>query len=140
MALDEHGRVIDNDLIAEGDFTEESGYLGMKKLLAARPDAVFAASDSMAFGAIRAIKEASLSIPVDIALVGFDDLPIATQSDVKLTTVHQPIVQFGAKAVETLIKLIEEGNKPTYRVIMDTELVIRDSCCASLKNGHHVRQ
>jgi LacI family transcriptional regulator len=96
-ALIEHSWVIDGTLIAEGDFTEESGYLGMKKLLQVKPDAVFVASDSMAFGAIRAVKEAGFSIPLDVALIGFDDLPIATQSDVKLTTIRQPIVQFGAR-------------------------------------------
>jgi LacI family transcriptional regulator len=105
-----------------------------------KPDAVFVASDSMAFGAIRAVKEAGFSIPIDVALIGFDDLPIATQSDVKLTTIRQPIVQFGAKAVETLINLIENGNTSIYEILMDTELIVRESCCASINNGHLVRQ
>ena len=136
-AIHEHGWEADENFIAEGDFTEESGYFAMKQLLPAKPDAIFAASDSMAIGAMRAVREAGLSVPADVAFVGFDDLPIASQSDCKLTTVRQPIIQFGSIAVETLIDLIENGIKPYRRIIMDTELVIRDSCGASQKNGHY---
>ncbi len=123
----------------DGDFSEESGYLAMKRLLLIMPEAVFAASDTMAIGAIRAVREAGLRVPEDIAFVGFDDLPIASLSDFKLTTVHQPIFQFGAKAVETLIDLIENGIKPSRRIIMDTDLVIRDSCGASQKKERKTR-
>lgn len=132
-ALAEQGWNVDESLIAEGDFTEISGYNAMQQLLAARPDAVFAASDSMAIGAMRATREAGLRIPDDIAFVGFDDLPIATLSDCPLTTVHQPVLEFGYKAVEMLIDLIENGIKPARRVIMSTELIIRDSCGAFQK-------
>ncbi len=135
-ALRDHGRKVDKALIAVGDFTEQSGYEAMKKLSPARPDAVFAASDTMAIGAIRAVREEGLCIPGDIAIVGFDDLPVASLSDFKLTTVRQPIIQFGAQAVEALIDLIENGTKPSRRIIMDTELVIRDSCGASQKKNH----
>jgi LacI family transcriptional regulator len=126
-------------LIINGDFSEESGYLAMKRLLPLKPEAIFAASDTMAIGAIRAVREAGLRVPEDIAFVGFDDLPIASLSDFKLTTVHQPIIQFGAKAVDTLIDLIENGIKPSRRIIMDTELIIRDSCGASQKNCNIVK-
>jgi LacI family transcriptional regulator len=129
-ALVERGRDVDDSLIVEGDFTEAGGYYSMKQLLAASPDAVFAASDIMAIGAMRAAREAGLRIPDDIAFVGFDDLPIATLSEVQLTTVRQPVVQFGAKAVELLIDLIENGIDPPRHIIMQTELVIRDSCGA----------
>jgi len=124
---------VDEGLIAEGDFSEMSGYSAMQQLLLVKTDAVFVASDTMAIGAIRAVQEAGLHVPSDISFVGFDDLPIATQSEVKLTTVRQPIIQFGARAVETLIDLIENGTKPSRRIIMDTELVIRDSCGALQK-------
>jgi LacI family transcriptional regulator len=135
----DNGRSVDDELIIEGDFTERSGYLAMQKLLPAMPDAVFAASDTMAIGAIMAVREAGLRVPSDIAFVGFDDLPIATQFDVKLTTVRQPIVQFGAKAVEILLDIINNGIKPSRRVIMETELVIRESCGASQKDGEALR-
>jgi LacI family transcriptional regulator len=122
---------VDETLIAEGDFTEISGYYAMQKLLSARPDAIFAASDSMAIGAMRAARDAGFSIPQDIAFVGFDDLPLPTYSDIRLTTVRQPVFQFGAQAVAILIDLIENGVNPPRRVIMETELIIRDSCGAS---------
>lgn len=123
--------VIDEKLFVEGDFTEEGGYYAMKRLLAAKPDAVFAASDVMAFGGIRASREAGLKVPEDIAFVGFDDLPMASLSNVQLTTIRQPVVQFGAQAVETLIDQVENGNTSPHRIIMDTELIIRESCGAN---------
>jgi LacI family transcriptional regulator, galactose operon repressor len=129
-ALVERGREVDETLIIEGDFTEAGGYYAMQQLLSARPDAVFAASDIMAIGAMRAVRDAGLRIPEDIAFVGFDDLPIATLSDTQLTTIRQPVISFGAKAVEILIDLIENGITPPRHIIMDTELVIRDSCGA----------
>jgi len=121
---------LDEALIARGDFTENGGYKAMKQMLKVKPDAVFAASDATAIGAIRAVEEAGLRVPQDVAFVGFDDLPVASGSEIKLTTIRQPIIQFGATAVETLIDLIENGIKPTRRIIMDTELVIRESCGA----------
>ena len=130
------GRIVDDSLMAEGDFTEISGYQAMNALLPARPDAIFAASDIMAAGAIRAILEAGLSVPRDIAIVGFDDVPIARQSKVQLTTIKQPITRFGIKAVELLIDLIENGTQPARRMILDTELVIRDSCGAKILKEH----
>ena len=133
-AITESGLTPDVSLIAEGDFSEAGGYNAMQKLLPAKPDAVFAASDGMAIGAMRAVQAAQLSIPDDIAFVGFDDLPLATFSGIPLTTVRQPVLQFGARAVETLIDLIENGTNPPRHIIMDTELVIRQSCGAPVHN------
>jgi LacI family transcriptional regulator len=138
-AICEQGWQVDRELVVEGDFSERSGYQAMKKLLPARPDAVFAASDTMATGAIQAVREAGLNVPGDIAFIGFDDLPVASLADFKLTTIRQPIAQFGAQAVESLIDLIENGIKPSRRIIMDTELIIRDSCGASHTNGRKAR-
>jgi len=129
-ALEERGREVDEALIAEGDFTEMSGYFAMQRLLPARPDAVFAASDIMAIGAMRAVREAGLSVPEDVAFVGFDDLPLTSQPDPPLTTIRQPVFQFGVRAVEMLKDLIENGISPARQVIMETELVIRSSCGA----------
>ncbi len=130
-ALVDAGYPIDETLIAEGDFTEMSGYQAMLRLLPAKPDAVFALSDIMAIGAIHAVRDAGLHVPDDVAFVGFDDLPMAAIASYGLTTVRQPVVQFGIKSVEMLIDLIEHGVKPARRLIMDTELVIRDTCGAS---------
>jgi LacI family transcriptional regulator len=130
-ALLERGRNIDQSLIAEGDYTEAGGYYAMLQLLSAKPDAVFAASDLMAIGAMRASREAGLNIPDDVAFIGFDDVSLATYADPQLSTIRQPITSFGINAVETLIDLIENGVEPPRRIIMDTELVIRESCGAS---------
>ncbi len=129
-ALHQANRGVDPALVGDGDFTEVSGYTAMKALLPAEPDAVFSASDIMAVGAIRAIQEAGLRIPQDIAIVGFDDVPLGARSTLQLTTIRQPILKFGIKAVELLLDVIENGAKPTRRLILDTELVIRDSCGA----------
>ncbi|MBN1318468.1 MAG: LacI family DNA-binding transcriptional regulator [Anaerolineales bacterium] len=129
-ALVEQQRHLDESLIVEGDFSEAGGYYAMQKMMDARPDAVFAASDIMAIGAMRAVREANLKIPDNVAFVGYDDLPLATLPESPLTTIRQPIAQFGFNAVNILIDLIENGTKPARRIIMDTELVIRSSCGA----------
>jgi LacI family transcriptional regulator len=130
-ALTERGRNPDQSLIVEGDFTEVGGYYAMQRLLPAKPDAVFAASDLMAIGAMRAAREAGLRIPEDVAFVGYDDVSVARYASPQLTTIRQPIAQFGVNAVGILIDLIENGIQPVRRIIMNTELVIRESCGAS---------
>lgn len=127
-ALNERNGAVDETLIAEGDFTELGGHAAMLRLLSHKPDAVFAASDAMAFGALRALREVGLSVPGDVAVVGFDDLPPAALTDPPLTTVRQPIRRQGIQAVETLIDIITNGPEPPRRIIMSTELVIRSSC------------
>jgi LacI family transcriptional regulator len=117
-----------DNLIQEADFTEIGGYNAMKILLEYLPDAIFAASDMMAIGAMRAIRDSELEVPKDIAVVGFDDLPIPAVNELQLTTIRQPVVQFGFKAVETLIELIENDSSIIKKVLMDTELIVRKSC------------
>ena len=124
-ALEARGLGLDEQLIVEGDFTEASAYYGAKKLLVHKPDAIFAASDTMAIGVLKALREAKLRVPQDMALVGFDDLPPATIATPQLTTIRQPIRSFGLKAVETLLDIIENGSKPPRRIVFGTELVIR---------------
>jgi len=127
-ALNERRMIIDESLIVEGDFTEAGGYYAMQKLLPAKPEAIFAASDVMAIGAMRAANDANLKIPEEIAFVGFDDLPIAAYSSIPLTTVRQPVIQFGICAIETLIDMIENRITQPSHIIMNTELIIRASC------------
>ncbi len=130
-ALRDRGRPFDEDLIAIGDYTEAGGYVAMQRLLAARPDAVFAASDQMALGVWRAVREAGLHVPRDIALVGFDDLLPAAAGRPQLTTIRQPVARMGREAVNVLQDVIENGPLPQRRVVFDTELVIRESCGAN---------
>lgn len=129
-ALENYQIELDPRLIAFGDFSVESGYNAMKKLLQEKPDAVFVASDTMALGALRAIRDAKLRVPDDIALVGFDDLPPALQADPPLTTIRHPIEQSGKLAVEMLSTILNEKDAPSRRTILPGKLIIRASCGA----------
>jgi len=127
-ALNDRGRSIDEALIVEGDFTEAGGYAATQRLISHQPDAIFVASDTMAFGALRALRDGALSVPNDVAVVGFDDLPTAGLSDPPLTTIRQPIRRIGAQAVETLVDMLTNDPQPPRRITLSTELVIRSSC------------
>jgi LacI family transcriptional regulator len=127
-ALRERRVPVDQALTVHSDFTETSGYEAMQRLLAHEPDAVFVASDSMALGALRALRYAGKRVPDDLALVGFDDMPQAATTNPPLTTVRQPIRRAGALAVETLIDIVENGARSPRRIILPTELVVRASC------------
>lgn len=105
-ALYRHGIELDSRLVERGDFSIESGHEAMRRLLAHRPDAVFACNDLMAAGVLRAIGEAGLRVPDDIAVIGFDDLPIATRTDPPLSTVRQDLAAIGAAAVGVLLQLV----------------------------------
>lgn len=131
-ALSDRGRTYREELVVEGDFTEAGGYVAMKRLLPVRPDAVFAASDQLALGAWRAIRDAGLQVPQDFALVGYDDLLPAGEGRPQLTTIRQSIVRMGREAVNVLLDVLENGPTPPRRVVFDTELVIRESCGANL--------
>jgi LacI family transcriptional regulator len=127
LALRSRGVALDPSLIVEGDFTEEGGYIAMQRLIPRKPDAVFVASDAMAVGAMRALREAGLRVPDDVALAGFDDIPFSARSEPSLTTVRQPIQRMGALAAETLIDMISHPHPQPRRIILPTELVIRES-------------
>jgi LacI family transcriptional regulator, galactose operon repressor len=127
QALHENDFPTDEKLIVEGDFSEEGGYAAARLLLDHQPDGIFAASDLMALGALRALAEAGLHVPEQVAVVGFDDIPAAVRSHPQLTTVRQPIIQLGSSAVETLISCIETPGTEARQVLLPTELIIRQS-------------
>ncbi len=132
----EDANLFDSELVIEGDFTEAGGYAAMQKLLPRQPQAIFAANDMMAAGAYRVIYEAGLKIPEDIAIIGFDDLPIAGQLDPPLTTIRQPLHRMGQLAVERLIEMVIEQRRdiardyqtPPRQFTLAPELIIRQSC------------
>ncbi|MFW5942001.1 MAG: LacI family DNA-binding transcriptional regulator [Chloroflexota bacterium] len=128
QALIERGLSVEERLIVEADFSETGGYMAARELMDAGVDAIVAASDKMALGALRALHEAGREVPDDVALVGFDDLEAAALATPPLTTVRQPIRKTGVTAVETLLDVIENGTDPARRVILPTQLVIRHSC------------
>ncbi len=122
------GLADDAALIAEGRFSRDWGYSAAQQLIRQRVDAIFAGNDAAAMGAVQAIQAAGLRVPDDIAVIGFDDLPIATQLTPTLTTVRQPIVQKGARAATLLIDLIEGRAQNPTQILLPTQLIIRESC------------
>ena len=134
-ALREYGYPIDSALIVDGGFSEHGGYRAMQQLLPRQPEAVFAASDTMAIGALHAIREAGLRVPEDIALVGFDDTSLAARTDPPLTVVRQPARQLGQLAVDLLLELIEQPDAPPRCSVLPTELVVRESTGSATREG-----
>jgi DNA-binding LacI/PurR family transcriptional regulator len=128
-ALVEAGLASDPTLEATGDFTQESGAAAMRRLLAARPDldAVFAASDLMAAGALSTLAAAGRRVPADVAVVGFDDSPFARTTTPQLTSVRQPIEAMGHEVARLLVDAVEASDPVPRRVILATELVRRAS-------------
>ena len=100
---------------ARGNFSEDSGFEAARALLKlrSRPTAIFAANDSMAIGALSALREAGVSVPEDIAVAGFDDIPIARHINPPLTSVHVPIAELGERATAKLLAAL--GDKSTAR-------------------------
>jgi LacI family transcriptional regulator, galactose operon repressor len=122
--------------VAEGDFYAESAESLMKSLLRRRtpPTAVFAAADMMAVGAIRAIQGAGLSVPGDVAIVGFDDIRLAELLSPPLTTIRQDMVGIGLAAGRALVEQIENPDSTPPVLTLPVELVVRASC-GSPANG-----
>ena len=128
-ALYRNGVELDTRLVERGEFSIESGYEAMRRLLAHRPDSVFACNDLMAAGALQAIAEAGLHVPDDIAVMGFDDQPIAGRTNPPLSTVGQDVAAIGASAVDLLIKLVTgaASNGETAATTIPGPIVVRQS-------------
>jgi len=119
------------ELVVEGDYQQQTAYALTKRLLQSvdyPPTAIFASNDISAFGAMDAARECGFRIPDDISVIGFDDIPQASLVYPKLTTVRQPLEQMGKVAVKLLLERIEDRRLPPQRVVLATQLVIRDSC------------
>ena len=116
------------DVLAYGDWTRSSGECAAAELLAREPgiDGLFVANDMMAIGAIRALRDAGRRVPEDVAVIGFDDIAIATDTDPPLTTVRQPAAEMTRTMVDLLLRRIRHEEVPDV-VTLPTELVVRDS-------------
>lgn len=132
LALEKHKIPINEKWIIESGFREDGGYNAMNKILDLPredwPRAVVAVNDPSAFGAVKAIKDRSLSIPDDIAIVGFSDDIRSNLISPPLTTVKQPATSLGKLAAEKLIRIIEDDSEPVERIELETSLMIRNSC------------
>ncbi len=119
------------ELVLAGDFSEESGWRAGSEIatLALRPGAVFCSNDMMAIGCLAALAEAGLRVPQDIALAGFDDIPIARYLTPPLTTVRVRIAELGSLALDRLASAIETpGRSAAQHQTLRAELVVRQSC------------
>ncbi|MQY39893.1 HTH-type transcriptional regulator DegA [Streptomyces sp. RB17] len=128
-ALRSAGITVDEGLISHGDFTEGGGRVAMRDLLQRRPDldAVFAASDVTASGAVHELRTRGLRVPDDVAVVGFDDSIVARHIDPPLTSVRQPIEEMGHTMASLLLDEIDQRGKGHREVVLPTELVLRES-------------
>ena len=117
------------ELVEIADFTLEGGRAAMERLLARAPalDAVFVASDLMAVGALGALRTAGRDVPDDVAVIGFDDSPLASTTQPALSSIRQPIEEMGREMTRLLMQEIRTPGGPPRRVILDTELVVRES-------------
>ncbi|NLY88424.1 MAG: substrate-binding domain-containing protein [Firmicutes bacterium] len=134
QTLQEYGLSFDQTLVAEGDFTLEGGRAAACELIAKgvidKADAVVAANDVMALGTIMELRRKGVSIPQEIAVVGFDNTEESLYCSPLLTTVSQPLYQQGWLAAETLLKIMDGGNgeEILQRVVIPTKPVFRESC------------
>ena len=129
-----YGIPVSEELVDEGDYLQKTGYLGTKKFLKLdsdkRPTAIFAINDDIALGAFGAIWDLGLKIPGDIALVGFNNVETTSFCSIQITTVSQRTHEMGRLGAKRLIQKIEKkrGYKKRYQVVLEPELIIRNSC------------
>ena len=129
LALETAGIAYDSELVREGDFETVSGYKQMKTLLDSgkKFSAIFVASDAVALGAYNAIREAGLTIPDDISIIGFDDLPLSTFISPALTTVRMPAREIAQDSCYLLMRLMKHEFPESRMISLPTTLIIRES-------------
>ncbi|TMD84400.1 MAG: LacI family transcriptional regulator [Chloroflexi bacterium] len=136
VALADRGIAADPRLVVESGYTEEGGARAAERLLALpdRPTGIFAVTDMTAVGAFGVARRMGLRIPEDVAIVGYNDIPLATRIVPALTTVHVPIHDFGAVAARLLLEQIETGAPSRQRVVFNPQLVVRGSTVSGADN------
>jgi LacI family transcriptional regulator len=130
-AMSRAGLAIES-LVVEGDYLPSSGEAGAARLLELGADAIFCASDAMALAALQALRGHGARVPDDVALAGFDDLPAAAAASPPLTTMRQDVGRLGVEAAHALFRLLNDDAAAPQRVILPTELVIRQSTVGPL--------
>ena len=136
--LEHSGVALKQKMVREGDLTQRGGYTQANQLLdlPAPPTAVVACNDLMAFGAMSAAQDRGFEVGKDIAITGFDDIPMAEYSHPPLTTLHQPIYKIGEQVCEMLIRIILGETLERDQIILEPRLVIRQSSGGALRiNG-----
>jgi LacI family transcriptional regulator len=137
-ALTAQGLTPDPRLVIESGYTEEGGAQAAERLfgLDDRPTAIFAVTDMTAVGAFGVARRMGLRIPEDVAIVGYNDIPLASRMVPALTTVHVPIHDFGSVAARLLLEQLETAQPARRRVIFNPELIVRGSTVAGA--GSHM--
>jgi LacI family transcriptional regulator len=133
-ALAENRIAFDEKLCVQSDFSFDSAIRAAEQLIPQKPSAIFVSSDLMAAACIQVLNAHGLSVPEDVAVVGFDDLSLAARTSPPLTTVRQHVEQLGRASVELLLKLIEEPEAAHESIVIPTELIVRESCGVRSKN------
>lgn len=129
-AFKKFGISVQSRYVRIADFKRETGYNAIARMIEAGnfPRAVFAGNDLLAIGMIQGIKEKGLSVPRDIAIIGFDNIPLAAFPEIRLTTIHQPKYEMGQMAADILLEKIEKRTPgQPRRVILEPELIVRSS-------------
>ncbi|MGI9952646.1 LacI family DNA-binding transcriptional regulator [Moorellaceae bacterium AZ2] len=129
--LQEHNLPFTKGQIVYGDYASlESGACAMDALIksSTRPTAVFAFNDVLAIGALKAAQRAGLRVPEDVAIIGFDDIPVAAYCSPGLSTIHSPSLELGRQAAKLLLERLGQDNVPVKKVLLPVELVLRESC------------
>ena len=125
------GAKVAHAVVHEGDFTEESGFRCIKDMLSAGappPDGIFVGNDMMAVGALFALKENGVSVPDDMAIVGFDDVPIARFAQPSLSTLRVGVYELGRRGLDLLADALADPDaEPAESIVISPELVIRES-------------
>jgi LacI family transcriptional regulator len=134
-----HAGLDGSGLVVDGDFTAAGGAAAAGALVDRGVDAIFCANDATAEGALGAIRARGLDVPFDVALAGFDDLEFAATLDPPLTTIRQGVEQQGGEAARTLFELIDDPDSGPRRVLLPTELVIRQSTAGGIRGGDRTK-
>lgn len=139
-AVREAGITPDDRYQVPGNFSEASGYEGAQRLLAfdPRPTAIFACNDSMAIGALSALRDSEVQVPQEVAIAGFDDVPIASYLTPALTSVQVGIHNLGVKAIETALHAVRNKNAhKKQQLVFPTSLILRESCGCNIPLSIH---
>lgn len=128
-ALESYGLKFEQSLLEESDETASGGRIATRKLLKRNKDmtAILASNDMMAIGSLKELNEANLRVPGDISLMGFDNIPLTSIITPSLTTVSQPSYEMGVEAMKLLLEIIQGKKKAKSKIILGTEIVIRES-------------
>jgi DNA-binding LacI/PurR family transcriptional regulator len=118
-------------LTVAGDWSASSGHAAFEQVFdrAVPPTAIFAQNDRMALGALRAARDRGLNVPDQIAVIGIDDMPLASYFDPPLTTMHQDMFAIGRTAAQLLVRAVDQPNAVRQHVRLKADLLVRQSTC-----------